>query len=144
MGHSDNHHEEPATPSEPLPPLRLVAEYTAKGHEVDLTPDTNLFGMLGALSVVLVLVAFGVWQLFLGHSDNVLAEAANKPSPLVQAQVAKDQMYFGTYGKATPEEDVTTIRVPVPEAKKLVLQDKARFAPTTPPAGWVHPDDIAR
>jgi hypothetical protein len=145
VGHSHSHHEEKSSTAEaPLPPLRLVADYTAKGHEVDLTPDRNLFGMLGALSVVLIVIALGVWQLFVVHSENLLTQAANQPSPLVQAQAAKDATFFTTYGRATPEEGVTTIRVPVHEARRLVLEDKSRFAPAKPPAGWVHPDDIAR
>jgi hypothetical protein len=142
--HDDHHHGDHAHADEPLPPLRLQAGSTPKGHEVDLTPDRNLFAFLGAMTVLLVVVGIGVWQLFLLHSDNVLAEAAAKPSPLVMAQQAKDATFFGSYGKAAPEEGVETIRVPVPAAKALVLKDASRFAAKAPPAGWTHPDDIAR
>jgi hypothetical protein len=143
-GHSHAHHGDAAHAGEPLPPLRLQAGSTEKGHEVDLTPDRNLFGFLGAMTVLLVATAVGVWQLFLMHNDNVLAAAANKPSPLVTAQADKDAKFFETYGKATPEEGVTTLRVPVPEARKLVLGNPSRFAAAPAPEGWTHPDDIAR
>lgn len=145
MGHSESHHHDKAEATEePLPPLRLVADYTDKGHEVDITPDRNLFGMLGGLAVVLVLVALGVWQLFVVHSDNLAVRASNQPSELVVAQQKKDATFFETYGKATPEEGVETIRIPVSEARRIVLEDRTRFAPAAPPAGWIHPDDIAR
>jgi hypothetical protein len=145
VGHSESHHHDKhEAPAEPIPPLRLVADYTEKGHEVDITPDRNLFGMLAGLAVVLVLVAIGVWQLFIVHSDNLAVRASNRPSELVVAQQQKDTLFFSTYGKATPEEGVETIRVPVPVARRIVLEDKTRFAPAAPPAGWIHPDDITR
>jgi hypothetical protein len=143
--HDDHHHDHgPATDGEPLPPLRLQAGSTPKGHEIDLTPDRNLFAFLVAMAVLLVAVAIGVWQLFLMHSDNVLAAAGAKPSPLVEAQQAKDARFFESFGKATPEEGIETIRVPVPAAKALVLADPSRFAAKAPPEGWVHPDDTPR
>lgn len=143
MGHTESHHEE-TTKDEPLAPLRLTAGYTDKGHEVDFTPDRNLFGMLGALSIVLILTAIGVWQLFIGTADGMAFQAANSGSPRLAAQNAKEAAILNTFGKATPEEGVNTIRVPVANAARLVLDDKARFAPAAPPVGWTHPDDIAR
>ncbi|MFO0748811.1 MAG: hypothetical protein U1F43_24570 [Myxococcota bacterium] len=128
----------------PLPATRLVASFTDGGHEIDHTPNRNLFGFLIVLSVLLVLTAAGVYQLFVSKADADIEKAANQPSKQLVAQAARDADFHEHWGKVTREGQVVGYRMPIPEAARLVLANPARFAAAPPPADWVHPDDALK
>lgn len=125
----------------PLPEARLVARYTSGGHAIDATPAKSLFGFLGVMSVLLIVIAIFVYQLFVGHADGDLKRAADQPSSELVAQHAKEKQLFESWGKVSRDNQVVGYRMPLETAKSLVLSNKARFAPAPPPADWVHPDD---
>lgn len=142
-----NTHEtpDPATTSKgtPLSDRPIVSEFTDGGHEIDRPPAMTLFGFLVAMGILIVIVAFGVFQLFVSHEDEQAALTANNPVTQRVEQAQRDQMYMTTYGVVRAEGQPDGYRMPIRTAKELVLKDPSRFAPTAPPAGWVHPDDAA-
>jgi hypothetical protein len=139
--HHDHGHDAPpaSSPSE-LPPLRLVSNYTDGGHEIDATPDRNLFAFLGVMVVLLVVASIGVYQLFVVHTGGQLASVANIPAEQLEQARAHASEIATTWGKSV-KDGVTTFRMPYSEAKKLVLSNPDAFRPAPPPPGWIHPDD---
>ena len=152
-------HKKPETDAKPeadaaLGPVRLAANYTDGGHEIDYTPNRNLFGFLAVMVAVMVLSAIGVYQLFVTHTEGQLADAATSPSSQLADQRARDQQLSTSYGHTlldanglsvagppTPDSKVVGFRMPFAEAKRLVLADPTRFSAAAKPEGWIHPDD---
>lgn len=128
----------------PIPEARLVSKYTSGGHEIDATPAKSLFAFLGVMTVLLLVIAAFVYQLFVGHAEGDLKKAADQPASQLLAQHAKEAELFGSWGKVTRDNQVVGYRMPLETAKNLVLTNKARFAPAPPPADWVHPDDAVK
>jgi len=128
----------------PLPEARLVSKYTSGGHEIDAVPAKSLFGFLAVMTVLLLVTAAFVYQLFVGHADGDLKRAADQPASELVAQHAKEKALFESWGKVSRDNQVVGYHMPLETAKALVLTNKARFAPTPPPAGWVHPDDAPK
>ncbi|TNF37489.1 MAG: hypothetical protein EP329_03030 [Deltaproteobacteria bacterium] len=122
--------------------LNIVSEYTDGGHEIDRPPAITLFGFLVAMGVIIVISAIFVFQLFASQSDDEQAKLGSEPIAKQVAQAERDAMFKTTYGIVTDAEGQQTgYRMPIDVAKKLVLEQPARFAPAPPPIGWVHPDD---
>lgn len=146
MSNPHDHHDKPAASHEagPLPEARLVAAYTPKGHEIDYTPNKNLFGFLAVMSVLLVLTAAGVYQLFVDHTDGQLDAAASKKSAELEAHDQRDAEFNANWGVVHTEGKISGYRMPITEAKKLVLANQGRFVASPPPADWVHPDDAPK
>lgn len=143
-GHDSHGDEKKGADVIELPQAKLVSQYTSGGHEIDHTPNKNLFGFLAALVVILLLTAAGVFQLFVSHADGDLERAANKPSAEMLAMHKRDSEIADHWGKVSREGKVVGYRMPVPEAARLVVANPARFAAAPPPADWVHPDDAAK
>lgn len=143
-GHQDAH-AAPAANAAPLPAPRLVANYSAGGHEIDATPNRNLMGFLGVMVVLMVLAAAGVYQLFVAHTGDQLTDAANVASPQLVEEAKRDKRFATTWGKVEVEGKVVAYRMPFADAKRLVLSQPERFKAAPPPnAEWVHPDDAAK
>jgi hypothetical protein len=139
-------HETPdpaTTDGAPLSERPIVNEYTDGGHEIDRPPSMTLFGFLVAMGILIVIVAFGVFQLFVSHEDEQSARVANDPVTQRVEQAQRDELYMTTYGVVSAEGQPDGYRMPIMTAKELVLKDPSRFAAAAPPAGWVHPDDAA-
>ena len=145
---SDPHHpKEPDAPGHGQAskgPHRLAANFTDGGHEVDYTPNRNLFGFLMVMLAVMIISAIGVYQLFVVHTESQLEDAATLPSSQLSELKARDEHLATTYGAVTFEDKPAGYRVPIAEARKMMLADPSRFAAAAPPAGWVHPDDAAK
>lgn len=141
-----NTHEKPATTNtegEPLGEGHIISEFTDGGHEIDRPPAATLFGLLVAMGIIIIIIAFGVFQLFVTHEDEQAAKTADSPIAQRLEQAKRDQLFITTYGVVTVDGQPAGYRMPIVTAKELVLKDPSRFAPTAPPAGWVHPDDAA-
>lgn len=141
MSHSHHHdsHEQSA-PAAPMAPLRLASNFTDGGHEIDATPNRNLFAFLGVMVVLMIAAAIFVYQLFVGHTGDQLAAAANVRALDLQEKIERDTAALTTWGK-TEKDGVVSYRMPVAEAKKRILENPSLFAPAPPPADWTHPDD---
>jgi hypothetical protein len=137
--HHDHSHS-PAASGGDIPPLRIVSNYTDGGHEIDSTPDRNLFAFLGVMVVLLVVTSLGVYQLFVAHSEHELDTVANIPAEQLEQSRAHASEMASTWGKVVKDDQVT-YRMPYSEAKKLVLTDPSSFKPAAPPPNWIHPDD---
>ena len=131
-------------PAKDLPPVRLAASYTEGGHEVDATPNRNLFGFLAVMVVILIVAAIGVYQLFVTHTDGQLSDAASVPAAQLEAQKAREHDFATTFGKVTVEGQPPAYRVPFAEARRLVVATPSRFAAAPAPQGWIHPDDAGK
>lgn len=145
QAHAEHHDPAPAAgvSEAPLGPRTLVSETTAGGHEIDRPPNFVLFGFLAMAAIFLVVAAFGVYELFVTETGAASRAALSRPVPLLVNQAARDAEYFDHYGVVPPakEGEAATLRMPIPVAKKLVLEHPERFAAAPAPAGWVHPDD---
>lgn len=147
MSDSHAHHghdAHSAESQEPIGPVRLVSEYTDGGHEIDATPNRNLFGFLGVMVVILILAAIGVYQLFVVHSEAKLADAASVPAAQLAAQHAREAELATTYGQVVFDGKPAGYRIPVAEAKRLVIADPTRMQAAPAPEGWIHPDDAGK
>jgi len=145
MSDPHQHDSQPAHPSShdaAVPPPRLVSSYTDGGHELDSTPDRNLFAFLGVVTVFMIASAIGVYQLFVGHTDNQLSQAANVQAIDLREKIERDLTTLTTWGKYERNGLLVSYRMPIDEAKKRVLSNPGLFIPAAPPADWVHPDDI--
>jgi hypothetical protein len=138
--HHGTHHDAPGAPAA-IPPLRLVSAYTDGGHEVDHTPNRNLFAFLGLMVVLMIAASIGIYQLFVMHSENTLSSVANASAVDYRAMVERDTRALTTWGRYERDGQLVSFRMPIAEAKKRVLANPALFAPAPPPADWVHPDD---
>jgi hypothetical protein len=136
--HHDSHGE--SAPAAPMAPLRLASNFTDGGHEIDVTPNRNLFAFLGVMTVLMIASAVFIYQLFVGHTGDQLSAAANVRALDLQAKIERDTAALTTWGK-TEKDGVVGYRMPVAEAKKRILENPALFAPAAPPADWTHPDD---
>jgi hypothetical protein len=144
--HGHGHHKG-VTPGDGAPPpkaIRLAANYTSGGHEIDWTPNRNLFGFLAVMVVILILSAVGVYQLFVSHTEEQLDDAAAAPSSQLVTLQARNDALRSSYGEVRFEDKPAGYRIPVAQAKKLVLADPSRFAAAPRPEGWIHPDDAAK
>ncbi len=142
MSHDHHDHaQSPASSGGDIPPLRIVSNYTDGGHEIDSTPNRNLFAFLGVMVLLLVVTALGVYQLFVAHSENDLRSAANIPAGQLESARAHAHDLASTWGKVV-KDGQTTYRMPYNEAKKLVLSNPDAFRPAAPPPGWQHPNDV--
>lgn len=136
-----HHHDTPShTEEAPIAPLRLVSNFTDGGHEVDFTPNRNLFAFLGVMVVLMIGASILVYQLFVAHTGDQLSAAANVRALDLQAKIARDTETLTTWGKQV-KDGVVTYSMPVAEAKRRILETPTLFAPAAPPADWVHPDD---
>jgi len=137
--HSDHNHDSDA--GKPVPPLRLVSAYTDGGHEIDSTPNKNLFAFLGVMIVLMIGASIGVYQLFVAHTDNQSSQVANVQALDLREKVERDLTLLTTWGRYERDGKLVSYRMPIEEAKKRVLSNPALFAPAAPPPDWVHPDD---
>ncbi|PIE65672.1 MAG: hypothetical protein CSA24_02230 [Deltaproteobacteria bacterium] len=128
----------------PFGPRRIVSDFTDGGHEIDRPPNIALFGVIGAMSVLIILTAIGVFQLFVHKADEDNARASSQPSMLLANQAARDDLLFTTWGEVVVDGEVVAYRMPVPTAKALVLAAPERLSAAAPPQGWAHPDDTKK
>lgn len=138
------HDAHPAEPQGPVGPVRLTSAYTEGGHEIDATPNRNLFGFLGVMLIIMIVSAIGVYQLFVTHSEAQLADAASVPAAQLQAQREREQALSTSYGKVAIEGQPAAFRMPYSEARRRVIADPARLGPAPAPQGWIHPDDAGK
>ncbi len=139
--HHDSHDSHDSDAGKPVPPLRLVSAYTDGGHEIDSTPNTNLFVFLGVMIVLMVGASIGVYQLFVAHTDNQLSQVASVQAVDLREKIERDLTTLTTWGKYERDGKLVSYRMPIDEAKKRVLANPALFVPAPPPPDWVHPDD---
>ena len=131
----------PQTSPAPGEEPRIATAFTEGGREIDRPPSVPLFAFLVAMVIVIVASIVFVYQLFVAEADKEQAATASVPVEILAKQRARDLERATTYGVVTVEGQTVGYRVPVAEARALVLRDPARFAPAPAPAGWVHPDD---
>lgn len=138
--HHDSHEHSAPQNDAPLKPLRLASNFTDGGHEIDATPNRNLFAFLGVMVVLMIGASILVYQLFVSHTGDQLSAAANTQALDLKAKIERDTTRLTTWGKEE-KDGVVTYRMPVAEAKRRLLENPALFAPGAAPEGWVHPDD---
>jgi len=144
MGTDKQQHHGPLEEESPVGPRRLVSNFTPGGHEIDDPPSKALFGWLGITLVFLVLSSFGVYQLFVSDAATHARHAAKNPPIELVNQAARDAERYTTYGIVRDVEGKAIgFRMPIREARSLVLAEPTRFTAAAPPEGWVHPDDPA-
>ena len=141
MSHPTHDSHEQKTEQAPLGPLRLASTFTDGGHEIDATPNRNLFAFLAVMVIFMIGATIFVYQLFVSHTGDQLSEAANVRAVDLQQKIDRDTAALTTWGK-DEKDGVVTYRMPVIEAKQRILANPALFTPAAPPADWTHPDDV--
>ena len=143
-GHPDHGHDHDAAAPAPMTPLRLASNYTDGGHEIDATPNRNLMAFLAVMTVLIVVSAIGVYQLFVSHTGAQMDRAAAAPAPQLAEQHKRDDNFAATYGKVEVEGKLVAYRVPFADAKRKVLESADSFKAAPAPEGWIHPDDAGK
>lgn len=120
----------------------------AGGHEVDQPPTRELFNIIWGLSALTLLSLATCVQLFNNQARDLTSERGKDGSFVLQ-QYRKD---METRTRGSGEDTLTdatgkiTARynyIPLASARELILSKPEKLGAFPPPAGWVHPDDIA-
>lgn len=118
------------------------------GHEVDSPPTRELFNIIWGLSALTLLSLVTCVQLFNNQARDLNTERGKEGSYVLQ-DYRKDQE---TRTRGSGQDSVTDATgkvvarynyIPLASARELVLSKPEKLGAFPPPAGWVHPDDIA-
>lgn len=118
------------------------------GHEVDSPPTRELFNIIWGLSALTLLSLVTCVQLFNNQARDLNTERGKDGSYVLQ-DYRKDQE---TRTRGSGQDSVTDATgkvvarynyIPLASARELVLNKPEKLGAFPPPAGWVHPDDIA-
>lgn len=97
------------------------------GHELENIDSTSLLAQMIALFVVVFIAVIAVAQWFYKQRDELALERAKDGYTFAKEQRAiEDEMLEGI-------EDTT----------KAILKTPKKLKAAAPPAGWIHPDDLA-
>lgn len=118
------------------------------GHEIDSPPTRELFNIIWGLSALTLLSLVTCVQLFNNQARDLNAERGKEGSYVLQ-DYRKDQE---TRTRGSGQDSVTDATgkvvarynyIPLASARELILNKPEKLGAFPPPAGWVHPDDIA-
>ena len=118
------------------------------GHEVDSPPTRELFNIIWGLSALTLLSLVTCVQLFNNQARDLNTERGKDGSYVLQ-DYRKDQE---TRTRGSGQDSVADATgkvvarynyIPLASARELVLSKPEKLGAFPPPAGWVHPDDIA-
>lgn len=121
------------------------------GHELDAMPSKFLFNVVWGLSAVVLASLVTCVQIFNVQRDTLMSERGAEGSYVLheyQTEMVKVTTEAGQteIPKVAPD-GTTSVEVlaykPLAEARKAVLSDPNKLKAAPPPAGWVHPDDVA-
>ena len=144
-----SHSDTVSQAAEPVPEVRLVSQYTDGGHEIDRPPGAQLIVSLVVLAAIVIGSGILVYQLFVSASGDEMAHAASRANPIVVQQDAHDARLLTGWTEVvhtdttTQKTAVIGYRMPIAQAKALILQNPTVFVAAPAPKGWVHPDDEA-
>lgn len=118
------------------------------GHELDAPPTRELFNIVWGLGALTLLSLITCVQLFNDQARDIGSERGKEGSALL-AEYRKD-METRTRGKG--EDSVVDASgkvvarynyIPLASARDLILAKPEKLGAFAPPAGWIHPDDVA-
>lgn len=116
------------------------------GHELDAPPTSQLFNIVWGLGALTLLSIVTCVQLFNDQRDALQSDRMEKPSyRLAEYRVAQDKLRneIGETALLDDGKEYTLEHVPLVRASEKVLAEPALLKAAPPPAGWVHPDDLA-
>jgi len=118
------------------------------GHELDAPPTRELFNIVWGLGALTLLSLVTCVQLFNDQARDLESERGKEGSALL-AKYRKD-MEARTRGAG--EDSITDATgkvvgrynyIPLASARDLILAKPEKLGGFAPPAGWIHPDDVA-
>ncbi len=115
----------------------------AAGHELDTPPNRRLFNLLVGLSIAIMGACIALVQMFNRQAETI--EEGRFDTQVVLGEHRKQMEQLATsYGPAdNADKGKVYHRMPLAKAKELVLEDPTKLEAAPPPAGWIHPDDVA-
>lgn len=122
------------------------------GHEIDKMPNARLFNLLIGLSLLTLLSAIGVIQLFNQQMRVITEERDSKVSFRLQSYNDEMSKLATTWGRVHFTENeagedgkdkqikTRVVRMPLADAKKQVLDDPKSMKAAPRYKGWKNPD----
>ncbi|MGM0577294.1 MAG: hypothetical protein ACQEXJ_16325 [Myxococcota bacterium] len=121
---------------------RPVASFTEGGHEVDVLPKGQLFGLILGLLVILVGSGIGVREFYSIQAFQHEQAAGAQASARLENVREQDRKALETWGVADEEQKL--YHMPVDRAVDRVLDDPTQLEAAPAPDDFVHPDDAAK
>lgn len=121
-------------------------EHHGGGHEMDSPPTRQLFNIVWGLGIITLLSIVTCVQLFNKQRDAMIADSLDAPSYKLADYRTKQNGLKTSNGTAELNDGgkvVVQEYVPLEVAKKKILTTPSLLQAPPPPAGWIHPDDIA-
>lgn len=118
------------------------------GHELDAPPTRELFNIVWGLGALTLLSLITCVQLFNDQARDLNAERGKEGSALLadyrkgmeaRTRGAGDDVLTDATGKTVGRYSY----IPLASARDLILAKPEKLGAFAPPAGWIHPDDVA-